>query len=348
MPSRQPRAWARFVGAAVLLLPYAASAQDGTLFASEEPLVLRLELPLKSVLRSTADPEYQPARLELMSAGGAPLAIDLRVRARGKSRKLACEFPPLLLNFRNDQPAGSPFAGEDRLKLVTHCKPNADHAQYVLLERQVYRALDALTDLSLRTRAVDITYYDSERDREIANRVGFLIEDEDRFAARAGLKTVSVERIDRDAYEPSELAMLDVFQYFIGNTDWSALAGPSGDTCCHNIVPFERSDGLLLPIPYDFDASGIVSAPYAQPDARLPIRSVRDRLYRGRCRELAELEPVFRVFTTQRDAITALFTTDAELPQQAQARARAYVDAFYAVIADPARAERAFGVNCSR
>lgn len=345
-PSFGP-AWA--VVLFTLLGPCAASAQErSTLFSSDQPLVLRLEAPLRAVLASRDDPEFQPSRIEVANAQGAPLSVDLRVRVRGKSRKAACEFPPLLLNFPADQPTGSPFAGEDRLKLVTHCASGTAPEQHVRLERQIYLALNLLTDMTLRTRAVKITYVDTDRGREIVDRPGFLIEDEERFAERSGLTTVSVESIDREAYDPSALAMLDVFQYFIGNTDWSAFEGPDGEACCHNVVPFARADGVLLPVPYDFDASGLVSAPYAVPAEGLPIQSVRDRLYRGRCRDLAALEPVFAAFTAQRDALTALFTTDAGLPERTAERARKYIGDFYAVLADDSKAERAFRRNCPR
>lgn len=330
-----------------LLAPCGAFAQN-TLFSSDEPLVMRLEAPLRTVLASRDDPEYRPARIELDGVGDEPLSIDLRIRVRGKSRTEACRFPPLLLNFPSEQPEGSPFAGEHRLKLVTHCLDNPDHEQHVQLERQIYLALNLLTDASLRTRAVAISYFDSDRGREIVDRRGFLIEDEERFAARSGLTAVAVERVDRTRYDPNALAMLDVFQYFIGNTDWSALEGPADETCCHNVVPFERSDGALFPVPYDFDATGLVEAPYALPAERLPIQSVRQRLYRGACRDLADLEPVLAVFAARRDALTALFTTDTGLPARAAARARAYIDDFYAVLGDESKAEREFRRNCRR
>ena len=90
------------------------------------------------------------------------------MRVRGKSRIRACEFPPLLLNFPGEQPAGSPFAGENRLKLVTYCNASTAYEQYVRLERQIYLVLNLLTGTSLRTRLVNVTYYDTERGREIA------------------------------------------------------------------------------------------------------------------------------------------------------------------------------------
>jgi hypothetical protein len=331
-----------------LLLAGVAPAQESTLFIHDEPLVIRLEAPLRTIFADRGDPEYQPARIEVENAQGEPLAVDLRVRLRGKSRTEACSFPPLLLNFPGDQPAGSPFAGENRLKLVTHCLASAQHEQHVLLERQIYRALNLLTASSLRIRAVEMTYFDTDRGRETADRIGFLIEDEERFAQHSGLTIVSTERVDRALYDPSALALLDVFQYFIGNTDWSAAQGPPDENCCHNVVPYARPDGVLLPVPYDFDATGLVDAPYAYPSPQIPIRSVRERLYRGLCRDLGELAPVFAAFTAEREALTALFTPQAGISERSAAGARQYIDQFYAILADEAQAEREFRRNCGR
>jgi hypothetical protein len=331
-----------------LLFAGIAPAQESTLLLAHEPLVIRLEAPLRTVFADRDDPEFLPARIEVANELGEPLAVELRVRVRGKSRTAACDFPPLLLNFPGDQPAGSPFAGEDRLKLVTHCLSSTQHEQHVALERQIYRALNLLTANSLRIRPVEMTYFDTDRGRETADRIGFLIEDEERFAARSGLAVVSTERVDRALYDSNALALLDVFQYFIGNTDWSATDGPDGESCCHNVVPYARPDGVMLPVPYDFDAAGIVEAPYAYPSPQVPIRSVRERLYRGRCRDLTELEPVFAAFTAQRDALTALFTPQAGIPERRAARAGQYIDQFYAILADDAQTEREFRRNCGR
>jgi hypothetical protein len=334
--------------ASALLLTGAALAQESTLFVGDEPLAIRLEAPLRTVFAAGDDPEFQPARVEVANARGEPVAVDLRVRLRGKSRTRACDFPPLLLNFPGEQPAGSPFAGENRLKLVTHCLASAQHEPRVLLEQQIYLALNLLTASSLRIRPVEMTYFDTDRERETADRIGFLIEDEERFAERSGLEVVSTERVDRARYDPSALALLEVFQYFIGNTDWSAVEGPEGESCCHNVVPYARPDGVLLPVPYDFDAAGIVESPYAYPSAQLPIRTVRERLYRGTCRDLAELVPVFAAFTAQREALTALFTPQAGIPERTAARARQYIDQFYALLANEAQVEREFRRNCGR
>ncbi|HEX5047109.1 MAG TPA: hypothetical protein VFX89_08325 [Gammaproteobacteria bacterium] len=337
--------WAPLAVAAAM--PAISWAAPSALFAGEAPLAIRIEAPFQTVLRQRDDPEYQPGRVAAAGTQG-DVAVDVRVRVRGKSRVKACDFPPLLLNFPKDQPDGSPFAGENRLKLVTHCSSSASFDQYNALERQVYRVLNLLTESSLRIRPVNVTYFDSGRGRELVAKAGFLIEDEERFAERSGLTPVSVPRVEAASYDPAALALLDTFEYFIGNTDWSSAEGPAGSSCCHNVVPFVRPDGVHVPVPYDFDASGIVNAPYALPDARLPISTVRQRLFRGRCREMTAFDAPFARFKEQRAAIEALFSTDAGLSDKASKGAREYIAAFYETIGDPKKAERAFRVACPR
>ena len=155
---------------------------------------------------------------------------------------------------------------------------------------------------------------------------GILLEDEDRFAERQGWTKLEEPAVDRARYDAESLALLEVFEYFIGNTDWSVAAASHGeDTCCHNVVPYARSDGTLVPVPYDFDSSGIVNPPYAAPDERLRLRDVRQRLYRGRCRSPEELAPIFARFEAQKPAIVALFDESQGLDAGVATRARAYI-----------------------
>ena len=68
-----------------------------------------------------------------------------------------------------------------------------------------------------------------------------------------------------------------IFEYMIGNTDWSMVYQ-------HNVEMLYLNSAAFA-IPYDFDHSGIVNAYYAKPNPMLNIRSVRDRIYRGMCRK---------------------------------------------------------------
>ena len=138
-----------------------------------------------------------------------------------------------------------------------------------------------------------------------------------------------------------------MFEYFIGNTDWSAALGSQGSACCHNIVPYQRADGVLVPVPYDFDSSGMVNTPYALPNERLKINSVRQRLYRGSsCESLADLEPRFAKFDAVKPQLLELFSTNSGLDKRNAASATSYIGEFFDTRSDPKKVERAFRSGC--
>jgi hypothetical protein len=326
-------------------MPLPAAAD---LFATDEPLALEVSAPFATIVRQRQDPEYQQAQVTYADATRGEITLPVRVRVRGKSRAAFCDFPPLLLNFRTGDLVGSVFEGEDRLKLVTHCETNESYDEHLLLEYLSYRIWSLVSATSLRARLVEVAYFDSGRERALGTRPGILLEDEERFAARQSLTIFEGPKIERTRYDPSALVLLEVFQYFLGNTDWSALAGPAGEDCCHNVVPFVRTDGVLVPIPYDFDSAGLIDAPHAFPDERLRIRDVRQRLYRGPCRTPAELAPAFEAFANNRAAILALFAEQPGLSAKVAEDARNYAARFYQVVDDPKLREDAFFAACER
>ena len=343
----------RKVGAAViltLLLSAGAHAGDDALFASNEPLVLRLEAPFGSLksTKSKAQPEYMEGTLKLQE-GGVEKAFPVRVRLRGHSRKELCDFPPLRLNFKTSDLKGSVLEGEDKLKLVTQCKPTAAYEQYLLLEYLSYRALNLLTDMSLRARMLNVTYYDTERKHQVDVQPGMFIENEERFAERKGFTQAELPRIEPKQYDRDALGLVDMFEYFIGNTDWSAVLGSQGSLCCHNIVPYQRPDGVLMPVPYDFDGSGIVNTNYAVPNEKLRINSVRQRLYRGTtCESVADLETRFAKFDAVKPQLMELFSTSSGLDKREAAGATEYVNDFFDTRSDPKKVERAFRSVCKK
>jgi hypothetical protein len=343
--ARRPSIAAVLLVFALLAAAGARAAENG-LFAADEPLVVRLEAPLGAIKASRAKPEYMDGKLEIRE-GGVEKTFDVRVRVRGKSRMQVCDFPPLLVNFKTSELAGSVLEGENKLKLVTHCKATSAYDQYLRLEYLSYRALNLLTDMSLRARLLTVTYYDTERKREVDVRPGIFIEDEERFAQRKGLQQVELQRIEPKQYDRDALGLVNVFEYFIGNTDWAATAGPQGSACCHNVVPYQRADGVLVPVPYDFDSAGIVNAPHALPNERLHITSVRQRLYRGTtCDSLADFESRFVKFDAVKPQLLELFSASSGLDKRDSAGAADYIDQFFETRADPKKVERAFRWGC--
>lgn len=320
------------------------------LFANEAPLEIAISGPLTSVIRDTSEePEYREGTLRVIADGEAGQALAIKLRPRGRSRRDTdvCTFPPLRLNFAKKAVAGTVFEGQDKLKLVTHCRDrNRRFEQFVLQEYLLYRALNALTENSFRVRLVNVEYTDTDGKRKPARAPGFLIEHDNELARRRGFEVAEVERIEAGELEPGAAALLGVFEYMIGNTDWEALAGPAGDACCHNVVPFVDAEGRYVAIPYDFDSTGVIDPPYAAPHELLKIRSVRTRLYRGYCQAAPLLDETLELVDARRETIYGLFRAQAGLDEKTVDRSLEYFDDFYAVIDDPRRLDREIRQAC--
>lgn len=140
-----------------------------------------------------------------------------------------------------------------------------------------------------------------------------------------------------------------LFQYLIGNTDWDVLAGPGPDACCHNVrVIGSEEPRVRIPVPYDFDSAGLVDAEYAAPHAKLPIRSVTQRLFRGFCRHNADLPAARGDLLGLRPAILELLRAESRITPVRRRAVERYFEDFFAVLASDARFEREISAQCRR
>jgi len=279
-----------------LILPFAwLGAQDvlsvdddlqAPLFKSDEPLYLTLSMDIKTVIRDIEEEKSHPAEISYTDQKGKEINLPIKIKLRGNFRKnpAHCDFPPLRLNFSSTSVINTIFAGQDKVKLVTHCRSRKDlYEQNVLKEYLAYKLYNLFTDESYLVRLVHMTYADTEGKVDTLEKMAFLIEPNQHMARRNECEILRVKNILQERTARHKMNVLSVFQFMIGNTDWSV-------TAMHNVV-FLKEDPKALPIvvPYDFDWCGIVNAPYAVPAEHLPIESVSTRLYRGFCRPDAEL-----------------------------------------------------------
>ena len=310
----------------------AAAGPAKPLFASQAPLAIAIEAPLDRLFRHRESDEAVAGTLTDPMGNRLPVAIELR----GITRRTAdiCAFPPLHVRFSSPPPVTSPFAGEKKLKLVTHCRNTPSFDRVVLLEYAAYRLFQSLTPRSFGARLATIRYVDSSG-RAIATRPGFFIEDLKDVAARNGTAEVRAgPRIPTTELNAADSARYALFQHMIANHDWSMRAGPMGDTCCHNAKLIGApGPGNAIPIPYDFDYSGLVSAPYATPPDQLKLRSVRDRQYRGYCVHNPQVAEAARTFRSKRPVLEAELRSVPGLDPRAAATAIAFIAQFFAEIA---------------
>lgn len=319
------------------------------LFESEAALAVTLEAPWPDVVNKAASEVRHPAVLSYVDAAGRAHRLDATVQTRGISRRKLCGVPPLRLRFEPDAAVGTEFAGQRSLKLVTHCNAGPRWTQYYVQEWLAYRIYRGLTEHSFKVRALDITYRGLSGGRRDSPQFGFLIEDVDHMARRNGRKESKQARFAPREFDAVAMTRFMLFQYLIGNTDWEVMSGPKPDRCCHNVRVTQAKgvDGMIA-VPYDLDSAGLVDATYAGPHESLPIRDVKQRLFRGFCRHNEALEPVRREFLDRRESIEALIDREPRLNTQRRRAVQGYVDEFYRTLSSDARFAREITAKCRK
>ncbi|MCP5090859.1 MAG: hypothetical protein GY949_08040 [Gammaproteobacteria bacterium] len=316
------------------------------LFESNEPLSIVLELPLKDLLRRAQKKPTVPGVLRYRDSGGTEVVLDVEIASRGKSRLEECSLPPLSINLKRKQVESTLFSGQKKLKLVTQCRGSSVYRRYLNQEFAVYKIYNLLTDYSFRARMLEVTYRDSSG-RADKVQPAFFIESVRAVAERQKMTTVNSNVIDIAQLDPVQLSIFALFQFMIGNTDWSARKGPGSESCCHNgkvIAPPDSALGWVV-LPYDFDQAGLINTRYSAPSDLLPIKSVRHRLYRGFCSTNAQLESTIAMFNDKRAAIEGVLTDEQGKASDNKTALR-YLQGFYEIINDPKKRQKKIVDKC--
>ena len=315
------------------------------LFADDSIVELTLTIPLRTlVTRRSRRPEVT-GTIGYDGPRGTPVTLDVEVRPRGHSRLELCSFPPLRLNLDREQVPGTLFEGQNRLKLVTLCRDTSSYADYLQLEYLIYRMYYSISEFAYNAKPVLMHYVDTERDGRVTTAPAFFIEDTDGLASRVGMMAVEVPEIEREALEPRALATLGLFQFMIGNTDWSVTSPARGEACCHNSDVLQDPNGQFVVVPYDFDQAGFINTSYALPNERLGIRSVRQRLYRGLCRTNEYLDDAIAEFNAARAGIESMIA-GAPIDERSRKDAASYTTEFYEIINDPEKRQEDIIEEC--
>jgi hypothetical protein len=310
----------------------ADDSNKAPLFASHVPLQVTIEAPLYTLMKERPDSDYLEGTFTYVQEDGTDHVLDFKLRTRGNFRRSVdnCEFTPIRLNFRKKQVDDTVFDGQDKLKLVTHCmdhKPSFE--QHVIREYLAYRILQLLTDKSFSVRLMHINYVDSDRGRKMT-KYAFVIEDKDDVAERNGMTPIDIHETTHFDLDPEQEILVNVFQYMIGHTDFSLVRGPPPEGCCHNAVLLSASDGPpFTPVPYDFDFSGLVGAPYAVAHPKLRIRNVRERYFRGQCKNIDLLPDTIQQFLDKKESVYAIIDGLEMFTNKDRGEVTRYLDAFY-------------------
>ncbi len=300
------------------------------LFEDQSPLHLALGISINEVRKSKEDSTYISHKLYYRTASGVNDSIKIDIKGRGNFRLRECDFPPLWIKIKSSQAKGTVFQGNKKLKLVLPCNDQRGNNELIAKEWLCYKLYEAITDHTFRTRLVNVDLTEKRRKKENTYQLkGILIEDIDKIAKRMDGKPVEATRVDAKGLQDTASFRFSLFQLMISNTDWSEIFQ-------HNNKLIQNHSGYI-PVPYDFDMSGLVDAPYSVVsvigDTQLPIESVRERYFRGYCRSTEVMQYVRNEFLTKEKKILSLpDLLKNELPARDVTDIKNYLEDFFTIL----------------
>ena len=283
---------------------------------------IELQFDIEGYIENKNTNDYFPATFKWLKSKSVSMGWKLKLRPRGKFRRRICVMPPIKLRFDKSE-----FREEGRkhpsIKLVTHCLVGNIGRDLVAREYLAYQLYGILTNESLRTQLVEVTYR-KPKGAKYASNYGILIEDADQAAKELGGKICddclgrSPEDFDKQNFDISSL-----FQFMIGNEDWSLLLGRNME-----IVKFDSTEQLKL-LPYDFDFSGFVNASYSIPNNDFGLTDCRQRVFMGAGETTKDLTVAIDIFKEKKSQILNYIENFPFLKKKSKADILDYVQSFY-------------------
>lgn len=312
------------------------SSQNRKLFTSDDVLPISMTADFKAINndKNQNSTKIYPGTITFAGPDGQPKTVQINLQPRGHSRRTICNWVPLRLTFPKEGVKGTVFDGVEAIKLGVHCRSDVD--DIIMREYAVYRIGGLISPTYFRARPAKATYIDVKSGKPMeSDKNAMFIEDDDDVARRMGGRITDAQGLSFSRVDFDSVATQSMFEYMISNHDF-------GLTTQHNVRVVEMQAGPKYVIPYDFDYSGVVDAPYAIPPPQLHLTSVKDRMYRGPCRPAAEMEPILAKFRNARAQILAIYDTVPNLKNGYRADAKKYLETFFKSIENPGSVKKEF------
>jgi len=280
--------------------------------------------------------QVTPARFITKLTDSSLVNEPLNLIVRGHFRRDYCFVPPLKLVFnKTDTSRMHPLKS---IKLVSTCRLNSGYQQYLLKEYMVYKMYNLLTDKSFNVRLLNINYKDSSEKKDGFSGYGFLIEDVKDMGKRNNCIEWTKGKIFTESTDRKQMTLVALFEYMIGNTDWSVPAP-------HNIKLIQlKEDPSSRPfaVAYDFDYSGIINTDYAVPDPLMNTETVTQRVYRGFSRTQEEINETLELFKQQKENFYSLVNNFELLTSGSKKNMINYLEGFFDLINKPREVKSVF------
>lgn len=300
------------------------------LFRSEEILPVKLVFSNKDVKKNTNDSTYIKTDLSYKLENGTWDSLEIKIRARGNFRRANCYFPPIKVKIKKKEYKNTLFHKNKTLKFVLPCLKEKTNNDNIVKEYMAYKFFEVISPYHFKTRLIDIDFTEVKKRKRIQYQLkGIIIEDDKKVAKRHNGKVYKRSLHPLNLDDKTSIRN-DLFQFMIANTDFSSGYQHNG-----KLIYINKK---MMPIPYDFDMSGLVDASYATvshiQNQQLEITDVTQRLYRGFKRDEKVLYEVRDEFIANKsnffeiiDSLEPYFEYPNEYKQ-----ARAFISDFFEVI----------------
>ncbi|MDX2069619.1 MAG: hypothetical protein SFV55_14420 [Haliscomenobacter sp.] len=311
-----------------LLVSGALSAQNSSIFQTLGQIVnqeVTMIMDFESINKLRKKDESFPGLLKYKKANGDSVSWNVKLLVRGRYRRLFCEFPPLKVVFSKTDLEAKGLAHFNDLKWVTHCFDGPKQDENLLREYLVYGLYQQISPYSYRTQLLKVTYINANNPDQQIVRFAFILEDDGELSERLGLtECKNCFVIKQDAIDPKSENSVSVFQYLIGNTDWSISRGQK------NVKYFQPSTGgKMVVIPHDFDFSGFVNAAYAVPASGTNLQNVKQRAFLGYKAEKAIWEHTMNLYDGKQKGFIQYIESFPLLSEDGKKECIQYINSFF-------------------
>lgn len=302
------------------------TGRPGTIFeylAGQEGNKITLEADMTTLLASRQIDEYYPALLTLSDGK----SFQVKIKPKGKYRRKVAEVPPLKIKFTKKSLLGEGLDTLNEVRLVMPCYDTQLGDELIIREYLAYRMFEKLTSASVRARLVRLTLRDTHVEKSRKVMYAILLEDNEETASRLNGHQVDQYGIPVDSLILNQAALVAMFEYMIGNTDW--------DIAMLRNVRLVRSaeTGKALVLPYDFDFSGFVSAPYSSPSSESGLITVRDRFLMANGIHRDALRKATQILKSAKSELYAICRSRL-ISRESAAELTGYLDTFFEQISE--------------
>lgn len=245
---------------------------------------------------------------------------DVQLHPSGKSRRMKAATPPLKVKFKKKDLLADGLDTLNKIKIIMPWFETSEGEDLLVKEYLCYRMFEQLSPHCVRGRLVRLTI------RNITGGIkkmpAILLEDDSETATRLNGRVVKRYGLSIDSLDARQAARTVLFQYFVGNTDWSFFMA-------RNIRFIQTHDShLLLAMPYDFDFSGLVAAPYASPSSESGLTTIRDRFLMADGIQEEAMKAAVNDLILAKDKLYAICSSSL-LSKAAVADVKRYMDVFF-------------------